>query len=790
MKLVQNCAFSNNVGRGACLVRARYGKNLLMDGCTFVANELRPEVTNGVEKSYASEFDTPRSVLYLKDTDTDGPTVTVRNTLFANNTNYCGYGCAVMTEKWAILTNDNVTVIGNRCSTANGVNGAGAWWHGSCAGVHVSDGGTNVFRNCIVLDNRNIVTDGLRNFRGGTISFANCLEDGSTMKSTDAVTNYPNATMKFKDAEKGDLAIGAAVAANAAAANAGWVVRAYHDNGFVERVGGLWTNASDRVTFDANWLLKTPHHPKGMSFCARTGFTTSAAGRHVLALYVRDAPRGTPGTPWIDCAVTMDGKPLAGLAFDAADEVAEPVAYDRTFDPDEGLRVLAPTWRSFDFDVPADGLYEIAVRYGEFPRYTRVWIDDVQALYNQGRAGVDAGASFRGDLDRTERTDRQRINFFGEDRVVRFLKKGSHRIDLYAHWGPWVWDDEMKLAKGRAVFGLRRLRGLNPESEAGFWFAGGKAARLALPTTAEGEWRYVVKNARGDVIDGPWEYAVIANAPAAAGHVRPPVVVDRVDCTEGAGGKHLFREHGASTLVTTPEGVYRRVGPKGLGEAKYKWIKGSHPQKGLRPPKDGEKPDVTFSTHDWYAYTLAVKNPGRAHVLRCRIPNDEYRLTTVVAYDRKTRSYNGFGMLSGDAPVSGAFSDLDIFLWPNSDAIDVMVINSEGNHGSKLNRAGAVQSMELLEYPDGLPPLEAPAHGWNKSREFGRRDLGFVESRASVGTGGEDATWTFDDLYLPMERAAKAGDWHEVRRRLGDFQTNHRWWFETLGWPATARTSC
>lgn len=50
--------------------------------------------------------------------------------------------------------------------------------------------------------------------------------------------------------------------------------------------------------------------------------------------------------------------------------------------------------------------------------------------------------------------------------------------------------------------------------------------------------------------------------------------------------------------------------------------------------------------------------------------------------------------------------------------------------------------------------------------------------------GCEDATWTFDDLYLPMERAAKAGDWHEVRRRLGDFQTNHRWWFETLGWPA------
>lgn len=604
------------------------------------------------------------------------------------------------------------------------------------------------------------------------------------------------------------------------AAQAGWVVRSYHDNGFMERVGGLWTNETDRLTFDANWLLKTPQHPMGMSFCARTGFTTKtagrhtftldvaerdkrghflvvdgrhviefpdgielAAGRHTLALYVRDALGNAPGTPWIDCAVKMDGQPLANLTFNAADEAAESVTYDRVFNPDEGLQIWAPTWRSFDFDVPEDGLYEIPVRYRDFPRYTRIWIDDVQVLYNQGRNNVDTGASFRGDLDRTERTDRQRINFFGEDRVIRFLTKGKHRIDLYAHWGPWVWDDEMNLANGRIVFGLRRLRGVNPESEAGFWIEGtdqpvfaqgeaahlvaqsaakerrdyvletwcndgtaasaaarektaftladAKAVRLALPTTSEGEWRYVVKNARGDVIDGPWEYAVIATKPEAAGHIRPPVVVDRVDCTEGAGGPHLFRERGASALVTLPDGTYRRVGLQGLGEAKYKWIKGSHPQKGLRLVKEGEKPDVSYTTHDWYAYTLKVKNPGRAHILRCKVPNDEYRLTTVVAYDRKTRNYNGFGMLSGDAPASGAFSDLDIFLWPNSDVIDVMVINSEGNHGSKLNRAGAVQSMELLEYPDGLPPLAAPAHGWNKTREFGLRgeqvDLGFNE---------------------------------------------------------------
>ena len=635
--------------------------------------------------------------------------------------------------------------------------------------------------------------------------------------------------------------VGCALAAPVRAGE-GWVVRAYGDNAFVAR-GGLWTNRGDRVVFNADRLPR-PAKPTGMSFLARTGFETAApgrhvfridvaerdrlghflvvdgrnlidfpdgielpAGRHVLAVYLRGAPQGTRGAPVADFAVEMDGRPLGGLAFDAADESAEAVVYDRVFEMKDGLRVWSPAWRTFSFDVPADGLYELAVRYRQFAVYTRVWLDGEQVYYAQGRPGVDAAASFRGELDRSERTDRQRVNFFGEGRAVRFLGKGRHTVDLYANWGPWVWNDDMERScPENAVFGLRRLTGRNPESDAGFWIEGtdetvfgagdrvtlvarsasaerreyvleawpadgrtacperlrtpfalegGEAARLALPTAYEGEWRYAVKNARGETVEGPWEYAVVGRAAGADGERarREPEVVDRVDCTEGAGGIHDFRERGASTVVETRDGAYRRTGPAGLATVNYKFIRRAPGGEGvgLRPAGPDEKPDRTYTTHDWFAYTLKVRNPGRAHILRCQVPNDEYRITTVVAYDRKTRSYNGFGMVSGDAPASGPFSDLDIFLWPNSGEVDVMVINSEGNHGSKLNRAGAVKSMELIEYPDGLPPLEPPAHGWSRTRDFGLRgeqvNLGFNERTWPDFIGAKPVTNGFPNAY-------------------------------------------
>ena len=203
MRLIQNCVFSNNIGRGSCLVRAFNGKHVMkVEGCTFVANELRPPLESDTEEKWGDNLGTQRQVLFLKG-DGSYPVVVMRNTLIANNTNSCGYSCAVYVSAGGTLTNDNVTITGNRCVTSNGIENA-YWWNGVGAGIYVQDGGTNVSRNVIITDNRNILNNNkLENFRG-TITFINCMEDGATMASTDEVTNYPNSDPQFRDAANGD----------------------------------------------------------------------------------------------------------------------------------------------------------------------------------------------------------------------------------------------------------------------------------------------------------------------------------------------------------------------------------------------------------------------------------------------------------------------------------------------------------------------------------------------------------------------------------------------------------
>ena len=72
----------------------------------------------------------------------------------------------------------------------------------------------SVFRNCLVVDNRNVTMDLLQNFYPyGYGTFQNCLEDGeqlledgtSAMKSiTRIAPNYKDTAMKFRDAASGD----------------------------------------------------------------------------------------------------------------------------------------------------------------------------------------------------------------------------------------------------------------------------------------------------------------------------------------------------------------------------------------------------------------------------------------------------------------------------------------------------------------------------------------------------------------------------------------------------------
>ena len=201
-----------------------------------------------------------------------------------------------------------------------------------------------------------------------------------------------------------------------------------------------------------------------------------------------------------------------------------------------------------------------------------------------------------------------------------------------------------------------------------------------------------------------------------------PILIDRVDCAaEGPGGPHHFREGGRSEIVETAHGAYRITG--GNGVRWNAWRK-KDPETGAWtvPAKENEKGAKKFRTHDWFAYTLKVAHPGRSHALAVRVPNDARHLTHVVVYDRRTGRSNAWGIDSGDAPAAGPWSEMKIPFWPNADAIDVMVINTDGvlnSHVPHSNRRGAVAEMSVLEYPDGFPAIEEPAIGWNRTRNFG-----------------------------------------------------------------------
>ncbi len=281
--------------------------------------------------------------------------------------------------------------------------------------------------------------------------------------------------------------------------------------------------------------------------------------------------------------------------------------------------------------------------------------------------------------------------------------------------------------------------------------------RFEYPCPEEGAFEFVVKDAAGEVVEGPWAFVVTdlrtaddcsqisnihksqlsTNGTNANANSDLPlancsqlsqlsivdnggaILIDRVDCAEeGSGGPHLFREGGKSEIIDTPDGAYRRSGPQGYKDV----FRRQNPDGSWSPAKPGEKGAQRKRFHDWFAYTLKVEHPGRSHALVVRVPNDMRHLTHVVAYDRRTRLSNAWGIDSGDAPAAGPWSEMKIPVWPNTDAIDVMVIstdNAVNTHIPHPNRRGAVASLSLLEYPDGFPALEAPACGWNESRNFG-----------------------------------------------------------------------
>ncbi|HEY3330060.1 MAG TPA: hypothetical protein VGK19_08580 [Capsulimonadaceae bacterium] len=431
----------------------------------------------------------------------------------------------------------------------------------------------------------------------------------------------------------------------------------------------------------------------------------------------------------------------------------------------QGAEVNFNTRRTVTLTIPKAGWYELAAQLSSIPRIFLVSMDNAPLFYVQGERALQQGQA-------------QNVDFLNRARAVRYLTPGRHTATIYGHFGPWFWNDEMPdvmqsirfgatpidpretgsslavlpvnaLGQPRADMVLRKGEPLvlkvarNTASKeqltisvkeqrgdsAPVWKqstplvgpAKPALAQFSYPSDREGGFEYTVTDGLGRIVDGPWAFVVVDASPAPTAPPgplaeMPKILVDGVDCTATADTVHQFRDNATSQVIDSPIGRYRVTGTKGF--VTYGYIK-DPTTKVWRRVKDGEKAEATYWGADWFAYTMHVKHPGKAHMLVAYVPNDVHRLVSVQAFDQITGNYNGWNLEAGYAPESGSFSKLQFLVWPNSPAVDVACICSNGNHSSPLNRQGAVAKYELYELPDSLPLLPSPAGGWENGRECG-----------------------------------------------------------------------
>ncbi|MFZ2656689.1 MAG: hypothetical protein WAX69_17275 [Victivallales bacterium] len=441
--------------------------------------------------------------------------------------------------------------------------------------------------------------------------------------------------------------------------------------------------------------------------------------------------------------------------------------------------------RELPFEIREDGLYELAAHMNSIPSIFQLWLDGEPLFYVQGdRAGMDRGVG----------GPEQRLDFLNRARAVRHLTPGKHVATVHCGAGSTD-DMEMSLrnfligasrikdndvsgslsirvvdkdGKGRSDMVLRKdeplvvrlaMNTIAEESVSievkeqrgdGKILWKGEAKLPAGKTPAEGELRYpcdregafeyVIRNSSGKTVDGPWAFVVVDSTPVLLPKTGEPPselkgqLVDLVDCTLPNDIEHKFRDNGTSQVLDSPVGRYRVTGTSALertsyicdGDYRFKKEKDS-----WRRTKKDEKGVGYNYTADWFAYTMKVKRPGTLHMLVAYVPNDVRRLVAVQAFDQVTGNYNGWVLDAGDAPEAKPFGKLAFLVCPNGEAIDVLTWCSNGNHGSKLNRQGAVARFELLELPDGLPAVAEPKSGWVSEREAGwsgeQTNLGPVE---------------------------------------------------------------
>ena len=504
------------------------------------------------------------------------------------------------------------------------------------------------------------------------------------------------------------------------------------------------------------------------------------AGSHPVALYWKSDVVSGQRAEAANVAVKWKPPGQADFAAVPAEVLTHgsgDIADERAWQPEIPLNNVKPgiaTQRELPFEIKEAGLYEIAAHMAGVPRIFQLWLDGDPIFYVQGqRAGQPE----------------QRLDYLGRARTVRYLTRGKHVAVVYGHYGPWVWEDEMDSVLKNMSLGVSRVHGTSPgslairlEDKSGksrsdmvfrkgepfivrleqrtdaaeaismevreqrgndqvVWsglakLAAGKSpakAELRYPCDKQGAFEYVIKDGAGKTVDGPWAFVVVDATPipvAKTGGAPSELkgeIVDQVNCALTSDPEHKLRDNGTSQVVDGPAGQYRVTGTNLLRPIAY-----VQEGKAWRRAKEGEKgAGPSQYAADWFAYTMKVKNPGKPHLLVAYVPNDVRRLVSVAAFDQVTGSYNGWNLEAGDAPEAGALSKLSFLIWPNGNAIDVLTWCSNDNHGSRLNRQGAVAKFELQELAGGLPPAAAPVSGWVPQREVGwegeQVNLGVVE---------------------------------------------------------------
>ena len=248
----------------------------------------------------------------------------------------------------------------------------------------------------------------------------------------------------------------------------------------------------------------------------------------------------------------------------------------------------------------------------------------------------------------------------------------------------------------------------------------------------EGAFEYLIKDADGRVVEGPWQFLVIdarratGKMPVAPG--KGPIKVDSIDFgVEPMGGTHQLRDNGTSALGGADGCRYRRTGSR---RGRHFWCNVGEKDKGgpdLLPPGSGwsefaKAPGThaTFGSMDWLGFTLHTTRPRQTHLAVFTLPADVFRRFPIQLLDPVTGASNGAAVEVPKGKGADATVRVEIPFWPNSGDIDVL-LKPSSTHGDTRQTEAAVVKVELFAYPDGLPPLAEAAGGWNPERLTGWR---------------------------------------------------------------------